>query len=45
MATTRSIAPRREKYEAIVNLIAECRETGQPLLVGTGVDREVGTAV
>ncbi|MEK9971642.1 MAG: SEC-C metal-binding domain-containing protein, partial [Ferrovibrio sp.] len=25
----------REKYEAIVNLIAECREKGQPLLVGT----------
>jgi len=25
----------REKYEAIVKLIAECREKGQPLLVGT----------
>ncbi|QDO97276.1 preprotein translocase subunit SecA [Ferrovibrio terrae] len=25
----------REKYEAIVTLIAECREKGQPLLVGT----------
>ena len=25
----------REKYDAIVKLIAECREKGQPLLVGT----------
>ncbi|MFC3675895.1 preprotein translocase subunit SecA [Ferrovibrio xuzhouensis] len=25
----------REKYEAIVKLIAECREKGQPVLVGT----------
>src|SRR3546814_852766 len=25
----------REKYESIVKLIAECREKGQPVLVGT----------
>src|SRR3546814_3186759 len=27
--------PAREKYESIVKLIAECREKGQPVLVGT----------
>ena len=33
--TTRSIAPRREKYEAILTQVLECRGRGQPVLVGT----------
>ena len=33
--TTRSIAPTREKYRAIITLLEECKIKGQPVLVGT----------